>query len=90
MIDLMMMVESVIDVKKLISVILIIMLIIQCILNLYCPVREISFIDIKHTTNLPHVNHTMFKIKVQNLKMLKQMKSAFMMVMITMMMVTMR
>ncbi len=54
----MMIVESVMiivdDVKKLISII-IIMLIIQCILNLYCPVREFLVSNTKHITNLPHV-----------------------------------
>lgn len=55
----MMMVDSVMtnvdDVKKLISIILIIILIIQCIFNLYCPFREVRFTDTKHTINLPCV-----------------------------------
>lgn len=54
-----MMVDSVMtnvdDVKKLISIILIIILIIQCIFNLHCPFREVQFTDTKHTKNLPCV-----------------------------------
>lgn len=53
----------IVDVKKLISII--IMLIIQCILNLYCPVREIWFTDVKHTCTINTVKHmNIFKIKM--------------------------
>lgn len=59
MVELITMVDSVMtnvdDVKKLISIILIIILIIQCIFNLHCPFREVQFTDTKHTKNLPCV-----------------------------------
>lgn len=60
MVELMMMAASVMpnvdDVKKLISIILIVILIIQCVFHLCCPFREVWFTDVKHTTTtLPHV-----------------------------------
>jgi len=63
------------------------MLISQCILNHYCPVREIWFTDLKHTTcTINTVNYINVILKMWNLKMFMLIKLVLIMIMVMMIM----